>query len=415
MRKVQLLVLGLTVLLLAGTAVAQEIVINEIYYDSVRDAGCFTELKGDPGLSLDGYALVGVNGNGGAPYATIYLDGYAIPADGYFVAGQDTLVTEADMIDPLTNWQNGADQVQLVYQDVNLIDSICYGGTADLVCEGDPGPDVSADESIARCPDGQDTDNNAADCFADPTPTPGAMNDADCEPQEPTEYSLCEIMEVDVDGFPVHFGEFVHITSPVRTLHDNLIYSSGRLEVAATDLECCTQLFDYNYTDPYPAGTVFDVTGTVDFYNGKTELTDLTLVEMGNDVLPDPYELTLADLAADGETYESCLVWVCGLTIIDGEWPAEGSWANLTVDDGSGPINPVVLRIDNDTDIDGSPAPVEPFTAVGIAGQFDSSGPYFEGYQFLPRNLGDIYSGQDCPEPTPTRSTTWGSIKTLHR
>jgi hypothetical protein len=132
-------------------------------------------------------------------------------------------------------------------------------------------------------------------------------------------------------------------------------------------------------------------------------------------VLPDPYEVTLADLAADGETYESCLVWVCGLTIIDGEWPAEGSWANLTGDDGSGPINPVVLRIDNDTEIDGSPAPVEPFTAVGIAGQYDSSGPYFEGYQFLPRNLGDIYSGQDCPEPTPTRNTTWGSIKTLHR
>ncbi|MBU1698892.1 MAG: hypothetical protein KJ970_09095 [Candidatus Eisenbacteria bacterium] len=414
MKKVQLLVLGLTALLMVGSAVAQEIVINEIYYDSIRDEGCFTELKGTPDMSLDGFSLVGVNGNGGAIYATIDLAGYSVPADGYFVVCMDATVPEADMIAPLADWQNGADQVQLVFtgQVTEIIDSICYGGTVDLVCEGDPGPDVSAGSSTSRCPDGSDTNDNAFDCYADDTPTPGVMNDADCAPPVPTEYSLCEIMEIDVDGFPVHFGEFVHITSPVRTLNENLIYSAGRLEVGVTDLECCSLLFDYNYTAPYPAGTVFDVTGTVDFYNGKIELASLTLIEQGNDVLPDPYEITTGEVAMYGETYESCLIWICGLAITEGAWPVDGVDANLVVDDGSGPTT---LRIDKDTDIDGSAAPVEPFTAVGILGQYDSTGPYFDGYQFLPRNLGDIYSGLDCPQPTPTRQTTWGQIKTTYK
>jgi hypothetical protein len=35
-----------------------QIVINEVYYDSPgADQGCFTELKGPPNTSLDGYYL----------------------------------------------------------------------------------------------------------------------------------------------------------------------------------------------------------------------------------------------------------------------------------------------------------------------------------------------------------------------
>jgi hypothetical protein len=414
MRKATLLVLGLAVLLVAGPAFARGLVINEIFYDSAgADSAVFVELLGTPGLSLDGHALEGVNGNGGAVYHTTDLTGQVIPDDGYFVVGMSN-GTNVDMIEEY-DWQNGADQMLLTFTGElrEIIDSICYGGTADLTCEGDPGPDVPAGSSIARCPDGQDTDNNAEDCYADDTPTPGAENDAECAPPEPTEYTLCEIMELGADGFPIHFGEYVHITSPVTALHDNLIYHGSRLELAVTDYECCSLLFDYNYPNPYAMGTTFDVVGTVDFYNGKVELTALTLTELGTDVVPEPAEITTGELAEYGELYESCLVWICGLTIVEGYWPDEGSSSNITVDDGSGPVT---LRIDSDTDIDGSAAPVEPFTAVGVAGQFYTEGPpWFGGYQFLPRNLGDIYSGLDCPQPTPTRATTWGSIKSNYK
>ncbi|MBD3335849.1 MAG: hypothetical protein GF355_10070 [Candidatus Eisenbacteria bacterium] len=410
MRKARLLVLGLAALLAAGAAQAQDVIINEILYDGDGgDEGMFTELLGAPGTPLDGYALVGVNGNGGADYATIPLDGYVIPGDGYFVVGQDATVAEADLIDPAADWQNGADAVELRLNDA-AVDIICYGGSEDLTCEGDPGPDVSPGSSTARCPDGQDTDNNAEDLAEDPTPTPGAMNDADCGPVEPTDYTVCEIMEVDADGFPVHYGEYVHIVDPVVSLNDNLTYATNRAEIAVTDGQCCTYLFDYDVLDAYPAGTVFDVVGVVDFYNGKTEVTDLELTVLGDDVVPEPYEITTGELAANGEDYESCLVWICGLEIIEGTWPDEGSSTNLTVDDGSGPV---VLRIDSDTDIDGSPAPVQPFTAIGIAGQYDPDSPFFDGYQFLPRNLDDIIE-EDCPEPTATKRATWGQIKSTY-
>jgi hypothetical protein len=404
-----------------GLAVAPatgQLVINEIYYDAPgTDVGCFTEIKGDPGTPLDGYALFGVNGNGGAVYASVPLDGYVIPADGYFVVGQDTSVGEADLINPDVNWQNGPDQVQLVFisageADTLIIDSICYGGSADLVCEGDPGPDVPSGSSIARCPDGQDTDNNAADCFEDPTPTPGMANDADCQPPTPTDYTVCEVTEVDADGFPIHYGELVHLVDPVITLNDNLTYADNRFEVYVTDGQCCVELFDFNIVDPMPMGTVLDVVGTVDFYNGKVELTNLTLTVLGTDQVPDPYEITTGELASNGEAYEGCLVKICGLIIVDGTWPAEGQNANLTVDDGSGPVT---MRIDKDTNIDGSPAPEMPFTAIGVAGQYDTSSPYWDGYQFLPRSLDDILSGVDCPPPTAVEETSWGRIKSLFR
>ena len=80
--------------LLAGVAHAQ--VINEIRADQPgADLEEFFELRGAPGLSLDGlsYVVLGdtsTNGDSGVIEAVVDLGGHSIPASGYFVAAEDS-------------------------------------------------------------------------------------------------------------------------------------------------------------------------------------------------------------------------------------------------------------------------------------------------------------------------------------
>ncbi|MCP3928734.1 MAG: T9SS type A sorting domain-containing protein, partial [Bacteroidetes bacterium] len=48
------------------------------------------------------------------------------------------------------------------------------------------------------------------------------------------------------------------------------------------------------------------------------------------------------------------------------------------------------VRVDSDVDISGMAAPLGTFNITGLGGQFDSSSPYSEGYQLLPRYVADI-------------------------
>lgn len=154
------------------------IIINEVLYDSEgQDAGCFIELKGEPGLKLDGYTIVGVNGAKDALYNEIVLDGYSIPADGYFVIAQDESVENGDLITSDADMQNGPDNLQL-RKDGIVIDALGYGSFADAFFRGEwePVQDVSPGHSIGRSPDGKDTDNNSVDFRELRSPTPGAAN-----------------------------------------------------------------------------------------------------------------------------------------------------------------------------------------------------------------------------------------------
>ncbi len=75
---------------------------------------------------------------------------------------------------------------------------------------------------------------------------------------------------------------------------------------------------------------------------------------------------------------------------------------------------PTIMRIDKETDIDGSPTPEEPFTSLGLGSQFDSSAPYDSGYQIKPRRREDVHDGEDCGS-TPVVEKTWGQIKDRYR
>ncbi len=438
-------------ILFVGVSSAQDLVINEIYYDGPgTDEGTFTEIKGPGGFDLTGYTLVGVNGSNGEDYRTISLDGMVIPADGYVVIAQDETVANYDYIDSGVDWQNGPDELELRL-DPDVIDGICYGYSELLNCEGGTnGPDVSSGSSISRCPDGVDTNNNEDDT-TETTPTPGETNACGIEP--PVEMTLCEAVALDGEGFPVNIDVYVHITSPLLVLTNDGTYSVDRVDLGATDGECCVNVFDFDYYVELNEGDEIDLTGTVAFYNGKVEISgpslEIGLLSSGNP-LPEPENISTEELAINGNDYESCLIMIDNLYITGGDpWPPEGSNANIEITDDSG--IPTTMRIDKETNIDGSDPPEEPFTCIGIGGQYDNSAPYDSGFQILPRYLDDIIStplpehvccvGELCyittqpecvqmggewheewdecdPNPciqSPTQETSWGEIKSIYR
>ena len=138
------------------------------------------------------------------------------------------------------------------------------------------------------------------------------------------------------------------------------------------------------YTAPMMGDSLY-IHGEVEQFRGLTELKpdSIYLLSSGN-ALPAASIETALD-----ETTESELIKLIGFTLADAtQWPASGSSANVDITNGT---DTMTMRIDSDTDIDSSTAPVGTFDVTGIGSQYDSSSPYDEGYQIFPRQLTDIF------------------------
>jgi cysteine-rich repeat protein len=183
------------------------LVINEIDYDQPGTDGAeFIELyNGTPAaVSLDGLALVLVNGATSAEYKRVLLSGslgaggYAVvcpqgPSAGSCASGVSPAAgaTVFSFVNASNNIQNGsADGVALVNLTTQaVVDAVCYEGgitagtinglgTVDLV-EGTASAvvdnDMTAGQSMSRSPNGADVGDASVDWAARPS-TPGAPN-----------------------------------------------------------------------------------------------------------------------------------------------------------------------------------------------------------------------------------------------
>lgn len=155
------------------------LVLNEIDYDQVgADAGGFVEIynAGDAAADLTGVALVLVDGGTGSEYQRRTLSG-TLAAGAY-------LVVEVDA-------QNGApDGVALLGAGGSLLDALSYEGAIEAatigsatynLVEGTVLPAATGDSntvtgSLARIPNGADTNDAAADWAFTTTVTQGAAN-----------------------------------------------------------------------------------------------------------------------------------------------------------------------------------------------------------------------------------------------
>ncbi|MGB5340373.1 MAG: hypothetical protein WBO06_14910 [Gammaproteobacteria bacterium] len=156
-------------------------VISEVLYDAAGtdNGNVFVELYGQPGTSLDGVFLEGINGGDGSVYRSLALTG-VIPADGIFVVGDDsgdgtTAVSDVDLIAEV-DWQNGPDSVVL-RDGSGVLDALGYGDFSSAVFSGEgfAALDVPGGSSLARINPLVDTGNNLADFAELVDPTPGAL------------------------------------------------------------------------------------------------------------------------------------------------------------------------------------------------------------------------------------------------
>jgi hypothetical protein len=198
-----------------AAAVCGTLVINEVDYDQAgSDTAEFIEIlnKGAGPVDLKGIYLMRVNGSNNAPYPA----NGDIALQGTLAAGQYLVVASATVagIDPAAmvvtfaaaqdNVQNGgtpaapAPDAIALFDKANqkVLDSISYegsitaamifGGTYNLVSgtptlAQDTGPMGSPPQSIIRLPDGQDTNDDAADWSVTTILTPGAPNQQSTE------------------------------------------------------------------------------------------------------------------------------------------------------------------------------------------------------------------------------------------
>jgi len=138
------------------------------------------------------------------------------------------------------------------------------------------------------------------------------------------------------------------------------------------------------YNNPAMGDSIY-VHGTVAQFNGLTELVPDSIYLVGSGyTLPSPTVTATLD-----ESTESELIQMIGMTLSNpAQWPAAGSSASVDITDGT---NTFTMRIDSDSDVDGSTAPSGMFDITGVGGQYDNSSPYDGGYQILPRMITDIY------------------------
>ena len=152
------------------------VLLNEVLYDPEgADSGReFVELINVSDVPVPLEELVIEAGDGARPgsWQPAWLGAAGVLEPGaLLLVGGDSLQSGEKLVADL---QNGPDAVRLV-RDGAVVDLLGYGALAAAeLCEGRPAADVSG-RSLARHPDGIDTDDNAAD-FVPATPTAGRRN-----------------------------------------------------------------------------------------------------------------------------------------------------------------------------------------------------------------------------------------------
>jgi hypothetical protein len=149
------------------------------------------------------------------------------------------------------------------------------------------------------------------------------------------------------------------------------------------------------YSNEWLPGDVVEVTGLLNFYNGKTNLNErhdednvftVTLIEHGS--LPDPWLLPSiaacttfdATRATGGERYQGQWSRLEGVYLSGGTWAAG---ATVTITDDSGATLPMLLG--GLGDFDAWAAPAGQFNVTALFDQEDTDGsPYTNAYRIWP-------------------------------
>ena len=234
---------------------------------------------------------------------------------------------------------------------------------------------------------------------------------ADINPEASYECTdLSDLRVNDVDGIPTMVGDVVKVCGVVTST--NQLGAPGPATIQTDD--GAIAIYDALVASDtlIALGDSIEAIGTVACYRGLTQITsvsEFSIINNGPALLGEI--VTLADLLLAPEAYESRLVTLEEVELVDPEnWPADGSSYNLTITDGT---DTITMRVDADTNIDGSPVPSGSFDLTAVVGQYQYATPYDGGYQLLPRFLSDISQEQILPSPSVviTYNATTGVVR----
>jgi hypothetical protein len=189
------------------------------------------------------------------------------------------------------------------------------------------------------------------------------------------------------DFIPDRLNQVVRVQGVVSSID---FRGGNGIEYYIQDATGGIDLFSTTLNATFAIGDTIEATGSVTQFNGLTELTvsAVSLITPGG-AAPTPVVLTLSQLAAgNGEAFEGQLIRIDNVTITGGLFPAANASGNVTIADATGTGT---LRVDSDTNIDGTATPSGVISVTGLLGQF-SPAPFDSGYQLLPRFLTDIVS-----------------------
>jgi DNA/RNA endonuclease YhcR with UshA esterase domain len=229
--------------------------------------------------------------------------------------------------------------------------------------------------------------------------------------------SLSGVKAIAANGQNLYVNYYTKVTGTVNG--PNFQAGNGNLSYYFQDAVGGINLFMFGAPAPVLAlGDSITVIGKIAQFRGTTELTpddatnDITIVANGRTVTPIP--LTVAQLNATPEVYESRLIQLTSLQRVrlTPPWPPAGSNANIIMYQNV-LADSIIMFLDLDTQIPGSPEPTYPVNVTGVTGQFTTSTTvYNNGYEIIPRYLTDFTS------PPPGLSGTYtvgagGSFPTL--
>ena len=221
--------------------------------------------------------------------------------------------------------------------------------------------------------------------------------------------SICDIQEYDEQGLSPLRGEWVTVQGIVtcppgyfQPDYTNFYIASG---------ECGVNVFTF---DPLPVvlsfGDEIEVSGEVTEYitpNGTGAVTmvfspdlEVVLLSTGNPA-PAPSELTLPEI--NSEQNEGRLVVTRG-SVIYTDLPY-----SFYITDGSHEVE-IYRGAPDSVSFDGILLG-DVLCITGLISQYDSTPPYFAGYELMPRTTRDI---REC-SMTSVEEGSWGTIKALFR
>ena len=206
------------------------------------------------------------------------------------------------------------------------------------------------------------------------------------------DYSIGQVTGVDGSGLPDSLGVRCRLKGIVYGVDLN---GSAPLQFTLIDSTGGIAVFAFNQVNGYVVneGDSIGVLGDITHFNGLTqiEIDSLEFYSSGNP-LQTPTLVTGLD-----ESTESELVRLDLMRIINpSQWTGTGSGFNVDITNGT---DTLTMRIDNEVDLYSQSAPTVNFHVCGIGGQFDSSSPYTEGYQLLPRYAADLKLLPAAPNP----------------